>query len=300
MTTDGTTGYGSVGYTYQIGKYDVTAAQYCQFLNAVAGTDTFGLYFDRMAPGSIPDNKLPGHGITRDGSPGSYTYSVVGNQNFPAIYVTWGRAARFVNWLSNGQPVGPQGPGTTETGSYALNGAVTVADFSAVERGPNATYVIPTENEWYKAAYYKGGSTDAGYWRYATGNDETPSNVLSSTGTNNANFLDYYPGHIAYTDPVNFLTEVGTFAGSRSAYGTFDQCGNVWQWNETPIYASRGLRGGAFDIGGIQGLSSSYRGNGIPTYEMLTMGLRVALVPEPATLSLLALGSLLIARRRRA
>ena len=26
-----------------------------------------------------------------------------------------------------------------------------------------------TEDQWYKAAYYKGGSTNAGYWDYADG-----------------------------------------------------------------------------------------------------------------------------------
>ncbi len=41
--------YGSVGYNYLIGKYDVTLAQYCQFLSAVAATDTYGLYDIRMS-----------------------------------------------------------------------------------------------------------------------------------------------------------------------------------------------------------------------------------------------------------
>ena len=41
MQFDGTTGYGSVPYVYQMGMYDVTVAQYCQFLNAVAKTDTY-------------------------------------------------------------------------------------------------------------------------------------------------------------------------------------------------------------------------------------------------------------------
>ena len=39
MDIDGTTGYGAVGYEYRIGKYEITAGQYCEFLNAVAGTD---------------------------------------------------------------------------------------------------------------------------------------------------------------------------------------------------------------------------------------------------------------------
>src|SRR6187551_1317669 len=41
---DGTTGYGSVGYGYRIGKYEVTAGQYTEFLNAVAKDDPNGIY----------------------------------------------------------------------------------------------------------------------------------------------------------------------------------------------------------------------------------------------------------------
>ena len=40
---------GAVGYTYQIAKYEVTPGQYTEFLNAVAKTDTYGLYNADMA-----------------------------------------------------------------------------------------------------------------------------------------------------------------------------------------------------------------------------------------------------------
>ena len=59
----------------------------------------------------------------------------------------------------------------------------------AITRNAGATYFIPSENEWYKAAYYKGGGTNAGYWTYPTQSNTAPSNVLSATGTNNANYL---------------------------------------------------------------------------------------------------------------
>ena len=94
MTTDGTTGYGSVGYTYQIGKYEVTAGQYKDFLNAVAATDTYGLYNESMWSHS--------HGckIQRSGSSGSYTYSVASDYaNRPVNYVSWYDTLLFVNWL---------------------------------------------------------------------------------------------------------------------------------------------------------------------------------------------------------
>ena len=36
--------FGAVGYTYNIGKYEVTAGQYTAFLNSAAQTDPYGLY----------------------------------------------------------------------------------------------------------------------------------------------------------------------------------------------------------------------------------------------------------------
>src|SRR6476646_9888043 len=137
-TNFGTSGYGSVNYLYQIGKYDVTAGQYTQFLNAVAASDPYGLWVSNMlqTPYRI--------GIHQVGATGSYHYTVeAGYENFPVNYVSWGDAARFCNWLQNGQPTGPEGPGTTETGSYTLNGAHTHDDhaaLAAVVRNPGARY----------------------------------------------------------------------------------------------------------------------------------------------------------------
>src|SRR6185295_1715892 len=155
-TADPGTGsfYGSVGYVYKIDKYDVTTAQYTQFLNAVAATDPYSLYSPLMATDypSIGSNL----GITRNGNPGSYTYSVLGNGNVPVFDVSWGDAARFSNWLQNGQPTGAEGPGTTETGAYTLNGVMSNIELFQVNRNAGVTYFRPSEDEWYKAAYYKG------------------------------------------------------------------------------------------------------------------------------------------------
>lgn len=137
---DSATGYGGVGYNYNISKFETTIGQYTQFLNAVAKTDTYGLYNTYMAT----DTTIAG--IARSGTSGSYTYSAIGSPNQPVTYVSWGDAARFANWITNGQPTGPQGAGTTETGSYALNGATSNSALNAVTRNANGTYFIPTEN----------------------------------------------------------------------------------------------------------------------------------------------------------
>ncbi len=292
---DPLTGYGAVPYVYQIGEYDVTVGQYCQFLNAVAKADTYGLYNTGMAP--RPLGAFPTLGVAQSGSSGKYSYSVAGSYsqaaNCPIFDVSWGDAARFVNWLANGQPTGPEGPLTTENGTYSLNGGTSNAALMTVSRNPGSTWVLPNVNEWYKSAYYSGGGTASAYWTYATQSDTTPSNVLSATGTNNANFVGSVvePPSYGATDPVNYLTPVGAFAASPSAYGTYDQNGDVDQWNETAYGGTaRGCRGGAFGDGAGQMLSTTNDGS-LPTNTSSEFGFRVAYVPEPASLWLLFAGA---------
>jgi formylglycine-generating enzyme required for sulfatase activity len=307
-----TPGYGAVDYAYNIGEYEVTAGQYCEFLNAVAAEDTYGLYSPNM------DTAVSSFGcnIKRTGSSGSYTYSVASDwADRPVNYVSWGDAARFANWLHNGQPTGAQGLTTTEDGAYFLNGATTDAQLMAVTREPDWKWAITSEDEWYKAAYHKNDGITGNYFDYPTSSNSPPGYVnnggnLSTTGT---------PFVEGGTDPGNYATfdgdyeasgigspyyrtEVGEWENSGSPYGTFDQGGNVWEWNEAVIVSYRGLRGGSFDGGGsisVYALHASSRYDVYPTYEIDFIGFRVCEVPEPATLLLLAIGGPAILRRRR-
>ncbi len=297
--------YGSVSYTYYMGKYDVTTAQYVAFLNSVAKQgDPYGLYYSSMA--GVGSGGGYGCGIVQSGAPGSYSYSVAtAYQNFPVNWVTWGDAARFSNWLQNGQPSGAEGNGTTETGAYTLNGATSNAALMAVTRNPGATYFIPAENEWYKASYYdptlNGGA--GGYWTYPTKSNTAPINTLPDTG-NHANFYDYYgTGNQGYTDPTNLLTPVGSFILSPGPFGTYDMGGDVFQWEEDDFSNLRRDRGGSWGYPSYE-LTSSDHNDVNPTIESLSVGFRVASIePEPSSLALLlAGGSCLLAyvwRRRR-
>lgn len=284
--------YGAVAYAYNIAKNETTISQYAAFLNAVAATDTYELYNTSMASDSVIA------GITRSGSAGSYSYSVVaGSENKPITFVTWFDAARFCNWLHQGQPVGLQTTGTTEDGAYSLLGATSGTGFI---KNVDAKVWIPSESEWYKAAYYdpdKGGVGVGGYWAQATQSNTVAGNTIGVAGSANYNDGDYvgYPGAA--------LTDVGAYGlNSQSAYGTNDQAGNVWEWNDAVIGSgslSRGLRGGSWNYPSY-GLPASGRNYYTPTNQSNYIGFRVASVPEPSAglLTLLSVSTLLSLRRR--
>ncbi len=294
----GTPGYGAVAYSYAIGKYEITAAQYTVFLNAVAQTDTYELYDHAMAELYDPSEPFgpAGCNILRTGQAGSYTYTVAADwAHRPVNYVSWGDAARFANWLHNGQPAGAQDMSTTEDGSYDLNGAMTNEQLMAVTRKPTATWVIPTEDEWYKAAYHDlAEPTGEGYWEFATRAIAYPKALLDPSGTNNANFYECFaesdacpidPDAVPAPPPYN-RTEVGAFAGSPSAYGTFDQAGNIAEWNESASddCLCRGVRGGAYlvwdpAIWPAEEMGARYRTRTYPASGASRYGFRVVKLP---------------------
>ena len=131
-------GYGRVDYAYNIAKNETNISDYAQFLNAVAKTDTYELYSTNMTASA-------NNGISRSGSSGSYVYTVnPGSGNKPITCVTWFDAARFCNWLQNGQLTGGGAALSAETGAYSLNGATS----GIITKNVGATVYIPSENEW--------------------------------------------------------------------------------------------------------------------------------------------------------
>jgi len=239
--------FGSVSYGYHIGKYEVTAGQYTEFLSAVAQTDPYELYSTQMW------THAEGCKIERTGSPGGYTYTVAPDwATRPVNFVSFGDAMRFANWLHNGQPTGEQDLTTTEDGSYFLNGATGDHQLEEVFREPDATWVVPSENEWYKAAYHRNDGVTGNYFNYPMSIDVGPSNDL--TDPDPGGHATYYriPDDFTIGAPY-FRTEAGAHENSASPYGTFDQGGNVTEWNESiPLFNGRGLRGGAYRMGSDQ------------------------------------------------
>ena len=299
------TGYGAVGYNYSLGTHEVSLNQYSAFLNSVAAVDTYSLYNANMAANANIA------GIAQEGVAGSYTYSVIGSGDRPVTYVSWFDAARFANWLQNGQPTGAQDASTTEQGAYTLNGATS----GIFTRNVGISYGLPTENEWYKGAYYQpaaqGGDTD-NYWLYPTRSNAQPnSRNGSATDPNSANFYyndgianGYNGGYAVNNSTINpgtsTITDGGAFSVADSFYGTYDQGGNVWEWNDAVIGSARGLRGGAWDTSsGFGSLRASTRNSSSPVNESAIVGFRIMAIPEPGVLSLLALGAALVAWQRK-
>ncbi|MFN9970043.1 MAG: SUMF1/EgtB/PvdO family nonheme iron enzyme, partial [Phycisphaerae bacterium] len=120
---------------------------------------------------------------------GRYSYAVLGDwANRPVLMISWSNAVRFCNWLTNGQA---SDPASTEDGSYTLAGATSNAVLMLVTRRPDAMYVLPTEDEWYKAAYHKNDGPTNHYWEYATQSEAMPSNsIVSPDPGNSATFWD--------------------------------------------------------------------------------------------------------------
>lgn len=293
---------GSVPYNFAIGKYEVTIAQYTTFLNSVAKSDPYGLYSANMS-GSPQYPQIAG--ISRFlRIPGGYTYSVVtnfgGSANRPITVVNWFDAARFANWMHNGATNGA----STETGAYTLNGATN----GYIPRNTNATWWVPNQNEWFKAAYYKGGGTNAGYWLYPTQSDIAPGNS-NSLAPNQANYKIDGIFALSQTNvfpSTNALTDVGFYSNSPSAYGTFDQAGSLAEWADDPAGSSSAYVMGS-DWSSIAGImSADYPGGSLPNNygDNVTLGFRLATVPEPSTYALLALsaaglGGYVLRRRRK-
>ena len=138
-------GCGSVDYTYRIGKYEVINAQWDAFISGAG----------------VPS-----------GNP-SHAYGLAAyfeGANVPTNNVSWYAAAQFCNYLTSGDK---------SKGAYLFSGDnADAGDFLGIDRSLAVStygiaYVIPTEDEWYKAAYYK--PDGSGYSVYANGTDVAPT-----------------------------------------------------------------------------------------------------------------------------
>ena len=299
--TADSTGYGAVSKMFDIMKFEFTNQQYVQFLNSVdaTGNKTNGIYDELMGTdtrGGISFNS---------GAAAGSKYAVRLNMgNKPVNFVSWFDAARVSNWLHNGAT----STSSMETGAYNLNDATSG---NAVAPNTGARFFIPSANEWYKAAYYKGGGTNAGYWAYGTQSDTLPTRVTADgTGVgsagNSGNFANYN-NFADWNGQDGNVTTVGT-NGGPSAYGAFDMTGNVREWTDLDRSSSllRGRMGGNFSGGNAFMSSSGPNLSVTASGEEQTFGFRLAslssdtVVPEPSMMVIgmvFGLGGLAAKRR---
>jgi len=230
-------GKGAVSYDFRIGKFEVNNNQYVVFLNAMAADDAHGLYDTNMSHNAHG-------GIERSGVPGDYTYTVKpGFGHRPAVWVDFYDTLRFCNWLHNGQPTGRQDETTTEDGAYSLTPEALAEE--NVLRNPQARFWLPSDDEWYKAAYHQpfaDGGEPTDYWLYPTRSNDVPISEPPPGGPTSVNSCCDGPGH---------ATDAGAYANASTWYGTFDQAGNVQEWtewtSEFTFLRDRRVRGGSWE-----------------------------------------------------
>lgn len=237
---------GSVLYEYYIARTELSNAEYCAFLNAVATiADPYNLFNKNMEIG------VCGGIVCVKDSLGVHYVPKPGWENKPIVYISFYDLARYANWMHYGCPnKGVSEMGTTE-GSDS-QGAYDTRDFEIVRNGMKVPYKnfgfrnvgakfwIPNEDEWFKAAYYD--PTLIGtrkYYNYPTRSNDAPSQ-------DKANYV--VDDKLAIGDPW-FVADVDSYGSAASYYGTIQQGGNVWEWIESWQYGqigNRGLRGGSW------------------------------------------------------
>jgi len=258
-----TTNYGAVPYAYRVGTYEISQ-------DAITKATASGM---------------------ANVTAGAWS----GTQ--PAASISWYEAAAFVNWLNTSRSR-QRAYDLTYSGGWSMNLWSSEQAWQAggenLYRHKDAFYFLPSENEWYKAAYYNPGGSN--YFLYPTASNSAPTPVASGTSA----------GTAVYNSTASVPAIVDS-AGGLSPYGTMGQGGNVFDWTESALDGinnssseGRTIRGGfLFDAEG--GLRSSGRGNGSPSGEGGSLGFRVASVPEPSTafMILIPVGVWLLRRSRR-
>ena len=256
---------GAVSYAYQMGKFEVSRDM---IIKANAG-GSLGITLADMT-------LFGGNGVNR-----------------PATGVSWNEAARFVNWLNTS--TGNQAAYKFTTGgpndNIALwNSGDAGFDASNPFRNSLAKYVLPTFDEWYKAAYYD--PTSDTWFFFPNGSNSAPLPVAGGTTANTAVF-----GQSDGTGPADV-----TNAGGLSPFGIMGLGGNVAEWQETENdlvnnspSSARGVRGGVwfqFIVSGMASVQRSFINS--PATGTNSIGFRVAsissaasAVPEPSSFLLM-------------
>src|SRR6056297_675044 len=272
------TGFGAVDDEFPIMKFEVTVAEHTDFLNAVASRDDPHQLWQRaMGEHVITDLGQGGirkdvpQCIVRQGSPGQWKYLPVPDwEDRPVIFVTCFSAMRYVNWIQNANWI-QDGRECRDT----ENGVYRLADGFNATRSPDARVWLPSEDEWYKAAYYQPeseGGPPGGYWRFPMSRMDQPSKAEPGSELPNA---------AAFSRGFGGIVPVGSFPNARSPCGALDMGGNVWEWTEGRVYQTKRVLRGGSAAHTWQKLQSTVRSNASPDRWYPDTGFRLARKVEP-------------------
>ena len=288
---NGATGWGAVSDVFKISKYETSNTQYTEFLNKVdaAGTNPNGVYNALMGSdvtGGITFNSGASSGAKYSVKAGAPAGTPAGTSygTMSVLFTSWYSAARFTNWLQNGQVTGTA---SMETGAYTLNGQTSGA---IPARNAGATVYLPSRDEWYKAGFYNGAG--ATYTMYPTNSTTTPTATI--TNVTLANVANYGAAATPTISPIN----VDAYTNSTSYYGALSMFGNATEYTDTAGTAANAGRPQVFSGSWATALADAglwsktgaaiFRNSNITTSQI---GFRVAAaVPEPATIALASVG----------
>jgi hypothetical protein len=283
---------GGVSYGYGIGQLEITVSQYVAFLNTAdpKGTNKHELWSTDESGTSWPKfgqiDFSSSAGLGRH-----YTLSAPQWADKPYGFANFLRSARFDNSLYNGRLISKKASSeggfsyvtyrvrlsrNTESGMYDMTKR-------AMTRSRKTGFVIPSQDEWIKAAYYDpNGGGKYSYWEYPTNpgafgeeNKALPNQATLDPTTGDVTNASSQPlaiFHTAETTPPSWCppkfsseacatvnpfgmdptTYAKAFAGSLgtvgqsktlSPWGTLDQGGNAVEWTDTITPPPFGIKG---------------------------------------------------------
>ena len=202
-----TNGYGRVNYPYSIGKFEVTVCEYVEFLNSCFRfrNTSFTSHLNFSIPNTIRS--------IYDQDIGGYVYYIFNDfGNKPITNINFHNAARYCNWLHHDKPNaetirttrGATGFSIIDAGAYDFNQEmINLPSQYRPFRTSEAKFWIPSENEWYKAAYYKGGNSDAGYWGYPCRSNSAPASIVANSVGNGPLSVPAFANQCSSTSTCN-------------------------------------------------------------------------------------------------